>query len=64
MESLTQRTKVIIMMALMAAMFFSAINQTLVGTAMPKIAAILGGSEHYSWVITIYHQYREDSLFK
>lgn len=42
------------MIALMAAMFFAAINQTIVGTAMPRIIAILGGIEHYTWVITIY----------
>lgn len=42
------------MVALMAAMFFAAINQTIVGTAMPRIIAILGGIEHYTWVITIY----------
>nr|WP_269847085.1 MDR family MFS transporter [Paenibacillus sonchi] len=42
------------MIALMAAMFFAAINQTIVGTAMPRIIAMLGGIEHYTWVITIY----------
>lgn len=54
MDALSHRKKVTIMLALMTAMFFSAINQTLVGTAMPKIAAILGGSDQYTWVITIY----------
>ncbi|WP_405109107.1 MDR family MFS transporter [Paenibacillus sp. FSL K6-1217] len=54
MEHLTQKKKVTIMIALMAAMFFAAINQTIVGTAMPRIIAILGGIEHYTWVITIY----------
>ncbi|QUL56469.1 MFS transporter [Paenibacillus tritici] len=54
MEHLTQKKKVTIMVALMAAMFFAAINQTIVSTAMPRIIAILGGIEHYTWVITIY----------
>ncbi|MBS4204447.1 MDR family MFS transporter [Lederbergia citrea] len=54
MGDLTQKKKVTIMIAIMVAMFFSAINQTIVGTAMPRIIAILGGMEHYSWVITIY----------
>lgn len=54
MEHLTQKKKVTIMIALMAAMFFAAINQTIVGTAMPRIIAMLGGIEHYTWVITIY----------
>ena len=42
------------MIAIMVAMFFSAINQTIVGTAMPRIIAELGGMDHYTWVITIY----------
>lgn len=54
MEQLTQKKKVTIMIALMAAMFFAAINQTIVSTAMPRIIAILGGIEYYTWVITIY----------
>jgi drug resistance transporter, EmrB/QacA subfamily len=54
MEELSHKRKVTIMFAIIAAMFFSAINQTIVSTAMPKIIAILGGMEHYSWVITIY----------
>lgn len=54
MNDLSQKKKVTIMIALMAAMFFAAINQTLVSTAMPRIVSILGGMEYYSWVITIY----------
>lgn len=54
MEHLTQRQKVTVMIALMASMFFAAINQTLVSTSMPRIVSILGGMDHYSWVITIY----------
>jgi EmrB/QacA subfamily drug resistance transporter len=42
------------MIAIIAAMFFAAINQTIVGTAMPRIIAILGGMDYYTWVITIY----------
>jgi EmrB/QacA subfamily drug resistance transporter len=42
------------MMAIVAAMFFAAINQTIVSTAMPRIIAILGGMDYYTWVITIY----------
>ncbi|MDF2946406.1 MAG: drug resistance transporter, EmrB/QacA subfamily [Bacillales bacterium] len=42
------------MMAIITAMFFAAINQTIVGTAMPRIVSILGGMEHFTWVITIY----------
>jgi EmrB/QacA subfamily drug resistance transporter len=54
MEELSHKKKLTIMMAIIAAMFFSAINQTIVGTAMPRIISILGGMELYAWVITIY----------
>lgn len=54
MEHLSHKRKMTIMMAIIMAMFFSAINQTIVSTAMPRIIAELGGMEHYSWVITIY----------
>jgi EmrB/QacA subfamily drug resistance transporter len=54
MNELTQKQKVTVMIALMAAMFFAAINQTIVSSAMPRIIALLGGMEYYSWVLTIY----------
>jgi EmrB/QacA subfamily drug resistance transporter len=54
MEDLSPKRKMTIMFAIIAAMFFSAINQTIVSTAMPRIIAVLNGMEHYSWVITIY----------
>lgn len=54
MNHLTAKQKVTIMIAIMTAMFFSAINQTIIGVAMPRIIASLGGMEYYTWVITIY----------
>ncbi|GAA3403760.1 MDR family MFS transporter [Paenibacillus hodogayensis] len=54
MEHLTHKRKMTIMVAIIAAMFFAAINQTIVSTAMPRIIAILGGMDYYTWVITIY----------
>lgn len=51
---LSDKQKVTIMIAIMAAMFFSAINQTIIGVAMPRIIATLGGLDYYTWVITIY----------
>jgi EmrB/QacA subfamily drug resistance transporter len=38
----------------MAAMFLSALDQTIVGTAMPTIARELGGVNRYTWVTTVY----------
>ncbi|MGO0059498.1 MDR family MFS transporter [Brevibacillus fluminis] len=54
MEHLSTKRKVTIMIAVMAAMLFASINQTIVGTALPRIIAKLGGMEFYSWVFTIY----------
>jgi len=53
-EELDKRTKLTIMIAIMAGMLFAALNQTIVGTALPRIVAELGGMEYYSWVFTIY----------
>ncbi|MGG0643015.1 MDR family MFS transporter [Sporosarcina gallistercoris] len=54
MNHLTAKQKVTIMIAIMTAMFFSAINQTIIGVAMPRIISRLGGMDYYTWVITIY----------
>ncbi len=39
---------------LMLAMLLASLDQTIVGTAMPRIVAELGGMEHYAWVVTAY----------
>ncbi|WP_064091320.1 MDR family MFS transporter [Rossellomorea aquimaris] len=54
MEHLEHRKKVMIMIAIMSAMLFAALNQTIVGTALPKIISEIGGMEYYSWVFTIF----------
>ncbi len=54
MSELTDKKKITIMIAIITAMFFSAINQTIIGVAMPRIIAKLGGMDYYSWAITIY----------
>ena len=36
------------------AMFLSSLDQTVVGTAMPRIISDLGGFTHYTWVTTAY----------
>ena len=40
--------------AVMLALFLSAMDQTIVGTALPRIIADLSGLELYSWVFTSY----------
>nr|WP_309412083.1 MDR family MFS transporter [Brevibacillus laterosporus] len=54
MQELDYRRKVTVMLAIMSALLFASINQTIVGTALPKIIAKLGGMDYYSWVFTIY----------
>ncbi|MGK9252542.1 DHA2 family efflux MFS transporter permease subunit [Paenibacillus humicus] len=54
MEHLSHKRKLSIMIAVMAAMFFAAINQTITSTAMPRIISILNGMEYYTWTINIY----------
>jgi EmrB/QacA subfamily drug resistance transporter len=40
--------------AVMMGMLLSAVDQTVVGTAMPRIIADLDGLQHYAWVATAY----------
>ncbi|QTE30535.1 MDR family MFS transporter [Pengzhenrongella sicca] len=51
---LTQRTVWVIFSALMASMFMSSLDQSIVGTAMPTIVGELDGVAHQGWVITAY----------
>ena len=41
-----------IFIGLMLGMFVASISQTIVGPAMPRIVAELGGMDHYSWIAT------------
>lgn len=41
-----------VFVGLMLGMFVASISQTIVGPAMPRIVADLGGMDHYSWVAT------------
>lgn len=54
LEHLEKKQKITIMIAIMASMLFAALNQTIVGTALPRIIADLGGMEYFNWVFTIY----------
>lgn len=54
MDNLTRREKAFIMAGLMLGMLVAALDQTIVGTAMPRIVASLGGMALYSWVFTAY----------
>jgi EmrB/QacA subfamily drug resistance transporter len=43
-----------IMASVMLGMLLASVDQTIVGTAMPRIIAQLNGLEHYAWVATAY----------
>jgi EmrB/QacA subfamily drug resistance transporter len=51
---LSQRAKLEILGAVLLALFLGALDQTIVGTALPRIVTELGGNELYNWVVTIY----------
>lgn len=52
--ALPQRVKVEILGAVLLGLFLSALDQTVVGTALPRIVTDLGGNELYTWVVTVY----------
>src|SRR5215467_9165985 len=43
-----------ILVGVMLGMLLASLDQTIVGTALPRIVADLGGLEHYAWVVTAY----------
>ena len=51
---LTQRRVWLIFGALLASMFLSSLDQSIVGTAMPTIVGELDGVAHQGWVVTAY----------
>jgi EmrB/QacA subfamily drug resistance transporter len=51
---LSQRQKLEILGAVLLGLFLVALDQTIVGTALPKIVTDLGGNDLYTWVVTIY----------
>ena len=51
---LTHRQILIVMSGLMTGMFLAALDQSIVGTALPRITSDLGGLDKLSWVVTAY----------
>ncbi|GIH12390.1 MDR family MFS transporter [Rugosimonospora africana] len=51
---LSHRQILLLMAGLMTGMLLAALDQTIVGTALPTIVGKLGGINHYSWVVTAY----------
>lgn len=54
MNATSKTNKKSVVIALLIATFLTAIEGTIVSTAMPKIVEDLGGSHLYTWVISIY----------
>lgn len=48
------KRKIITMVGVILAMLLSALDQTIVGTALPRIVRDLGGADHLIWVVTAY----------
>ena len=53
-ETLSRRRIGFVLASVMLGMLLSALDQTVVGTAMPRIIADLNGLQHYAWVATAY----------
>ncbi len=51
---LSRRAKFEILAAVMLGLFLGALDQTIVGTALPRIVTDLGGNDYYTWVVTAY----------
>jgi EmrB/QacA subfamily drug resistance transporter len=50
----SHQEKIVILLGLMLGMFLAALEQTIVATALPGIAADLKAAEHLSWVVSAY----------
>lgn len=50
----TGRRLAIIMVSVLLGILLAALDQTIVGPALPKIIGELQGFDHYSWVVTMY----------
>jgi len=51
---LDRRTKVLVTIGVMLALLLASLDQTIVGTAMPRIISELNGLDRYAWVTTAY----------
>src|SRR5581483_5434817 len=51
---LTQRQREAVLGAVLLGLFLSALDQTVVGTALPRIVTDLHGNGLYTWVVTSY----------
>jgi EmrB/QacA subfamily drug resistance transporter len=53
-DTLSRRRVAFVLVSVMLGMLLAALDQTVVGTAMPRIIGALNGMQHYAWVATGY----------
>lgn len=53
-DFLSHRQILVVLGGLMTGMFLAALDQSIVGVALPQIVSDLGGLNHLSWVVTAY----------
>src|SRR4051794_4116681 len=53
-ETVSARRLIFVLVGVILGMLLASLDQTIVGTAMPRIVADLGGLSHYAWVFTAY----------
>jgi EmrB/QacA subfamily drug resistance transporter len=53
-DTLSRRRIIFVIISILLGMLLSALDQTVVGTAMPRVVADLNGLAHYAWVATAY----------
>ena len=51
---LDQRARMLVLGAVMTGLFLASLDQTVVGTALPRIVTDLNGNSLYTWVVTAY----------
>ncbi|HEV2472815.1 MAG TPA: MDR family MFS transporter, partial [Chthonomonadales bacterium] len=55
LSAIVSRQRLIsILIGVLLGMLLAALDQTIVGTALPRIVSNLGGLDHYAWVVTAY----------
>src|SRR6266851_8668934 len=53
-ETASRGRIIAILIGVILGTLLAGLDQTVVGTALPRIVASLGGLEHYAWVVTAY----------
>ncbi len=54
MQNLSRATKIGILVSVISGMFLAALDQTIIGTALPRILSELKGFTEYSWIVAAY----------